>query len=161
MEPAPADTLPRLPVRERPGWLAIALIAIFVFAAIALFLVGAHLVRCTPGPDLSAIALVPLPGDPSNGSLSAHFTDGLSLALSRNASLRLVNRSSAGALLEGGVQPSGNKLRVTARLVRSAGGNLLWSHTYEFASEEAPAVQDRIAHDVAGVLQIYRHVPAF
>jgi len=30
---------------ERPGWMAIALIAIFVLTGVAIYLIGAHLVR--------------------------------------------------------------------------------------------------------------------
>jgi hypothetical protein len=33
------------PHKERPGWMAIALIAVFVLAGIAMYLVGVHLIK--------------------------------------------------------------------------------------------------------------------
>ena len=45
--------------QERPGWMAIALIASFVLAAVVMFAIGARIVRRSPGPDVSAIAVVP------------------------------------------------------------------------------------------------------
>lgn len=62
MESAPPETPAQFQTPERPGWVAIALIAAFVLAAVGMFLVGAHLVKRTPGPDLSAVDIVPFTG---------------------------------------------------------------------------------------------------
>ena len=114
MEPAPRET-PSVPyLRERPGWMAIALIAAFVLAAVGMFLIGARLVKRTPAPDLSAVAVVPFAG----ASLGADFSIGLTGALAKNRGLtRRRSAESAGTLVEGSVQQSGDRVRVAARLV--------------------------------------------
>lgn len=34
-----------IPQKERPGWMAIALIAVFVLAGVAMYLIGVHLIK--------------------------------------------------------------------------------------------------------------------
>lgn len=162
MEPAPGETAAQFQTRERPGWVAIALIAAFVLAAVGMFLIGAHLVKRTPGPDLSAIAVVPFAGltsDIGRQSLGVNFTTGLVAALAKNAGLRIVDGPGAGALLEGSVQQSGDRARVVARLVRAAGRNELWAHAYDCAVQDVPALQAEIARDVAVALHMYQQMP--
>jgi hypothetical protein len=155
MEPEPADTPARIQTRERPGWVAIALIAAFVLAAVGMFLIGARLVRRTPAPDLSAVTVVPFAG----ASLDVDFSTGLTGALAKDRGLRVVNGPNAGALIEGSMQQSGGRVRVAVRLVRAAGHNLLWAHTYDLAIQDVPAVQRDIARDVAATLRLYQQVP--
>jgi len=162
MESAPPETPAQFQTPERPGWVAIALIGAFVLAAVGMFLVGAHLVKRTPGPDLSAVDIVPFTGltpDAGRQSLGAHFTTGLAAALSGGRGLRVVSGPGAGALLEGSVQQSGDRLRVAARLIRAADRNQLWAHQYDFAVPDTPAAQAEIARDVAAVLRMYQQVP--
>jgi hypothetical protein len=157
MEPAPLETpaVPHFQIRERPGWAAIALIAAFVLAAVVMFLIGARLVKRTPAPDLSAVTVVPFAGQ----SLGTDFTTGLTDALAAEAGLRVVNGPNAGAFIEGSVQQSGDRVRVAVHLVRAAGRNLLWTHTYDLATQDVPAVQRDIARDVAAALRLYQQVP--
>ncbi len=150
MEPAP-----RLQTPERPGWIAIALIAAFVLAPVGMFLIAARLVKRTPAPDLSAVTVVPFAGQ----TPGADFTTGLTDALARDPGLRVVNAPGAGALIEGSVQQSGDRVRVAVRLVRATGRNLLWAHTYDLAIQDVPAVQRDIARGVAAALRLYQQVP--
>ncbi len=135
--------------------MAIALIAAFVLAAVGMFLIGARLVKRTPGPDLSAVAVVPFAGQP----LGPLFSAGLAAALAGNGGLRVLNPPGAGTVIEGSVQQSGDRVRVAARLVRAAGRDVLWAHTYDLAMNDLPAVQVEIAHHVAAVLRMYQQVP--
>jgi hypothetical protein len=135
--------------------MAIALIAAFVLAAVGMFLIGAHLVKRTPGPDLSAIAVGPFAGQ----SLGAGFTVGLTDAMARTGGLRIVDGPGAGALLEGSVQQSGDRLRVVARLIRAAGRNELWAHAYYCAVQDVPALQGEIARDVVAALRMHQQMP--
>jgi hypothetical protein len=155
MEPAPRETPAAPRLRERPGWVAIALIAAFVLSAVAMFLIAARLVKRTPAPDLSAVTVVPFAGT----SLGVDFSIGLTGALANDRGLRIVTGPSAGAFIEGSVHQAGDRLRVSANLVRAAGHNLLWAHAYDLAIQDVPAVQRDIARDVAATLRLYQQVP--
>lgn len=143
-------------IREKPGWMAIALIAAFVLAAVGMFMIGARLVKRTPGPDLSAVAVLPFAGD----SLATQFSAGLREVFAKNDGLRVVDASNAVVLIEGSVQQSGDRVRVAVRLVRSAGRNALWARSYDFDVKDAAAVQGAIAHEVWAVVQMYQRMPA-
>jgi len=57
-------------------------------------------------------------------------------------------------VLEGSVRKSGNKLRITAQLVRAADSTHLWSQTYDRPLDDIFAVQDEIANAIMQALQI-------
>mgnify|MGYP001820511902 CR=1 FL=1 len=57
-------------------------------------------------------------------------------------------------LLEGTVQTSGDRIRVTARLVAVASSTTLWSQTYEKTFDDVFAIQDEIAADVVANLRV-------
>ena len=57
-------------------------------------------------------------------------------------------------VLEGSVRTSGNKLRITAQLVRTADSAHLWSETYDRPMNDIFAVQDEIAAAIVQALQI-------
>ena len=57
-------------------------------------------------------------------------------------------------VLEGSVRKSGNKVRITAQLIRTADSTHLWSETYDRPLDDIFAVQDEIAGAIVQVLQI-------
>jgi tetratricopeptide (TPR) repeat protein len=57
-------------------------------------------------------------------------------------------------ILEGSVRKSGDKIRVTAQLVKVADGFHLWSETYDRTLDDIFAVQDDIARSVAQALEV-------
>ena len=57
-------------------------------------------------------------------------------------------------VLEGSIRRSGNKIRVTAQLVRADNGYHLWSQTYDRDLQDVFRVQDDIANAVVQALQI-------
>jgi TolB-like protein/DNA-binding winged helix-turn-helix (wHTH) protein len=66
-------------------------------------------------------------------------------------------------LLEGSVRRSGNRLRVTAQLIRADNGYHLWSQTYDRELKEAFTLEDEIAQAVTQRLQVKLnggHAPA-
>jgi TolB-like protein/cytochrome c-type biogenesis protein CcmH/NrfG len=105
------------------------------------------------------------------------FSDGLTeqiiTALSHVEGLRVAARTSSFALrgrglgaraigdtldvetvLEGSVRRDGNNLRVTAQLVDAATGYHIWSDQYDRRVADVFAVQDEIANEIAGALQL-------
>ncbi|MEK7403709.1 MAG: winged helix-turn-helix domain-containing protein, partial [Acidobacteriota bacterium] len=106
-----------------------------------------------------------------------YFCDGLAEeltnALTRLRGLRVVARTSAfafkgkavdvreigrqlnvGAILEGGVQRIGDRLRITVQLINAADGCHLWSDRFDRATGDVFAVQDEIARAVVGELRV-------
>ena len=57
-------------------------------------------------------------------------------------------------VLEGSVRTSGNKLRITAQLVRTADSTHLWSERYDRPMDDIFAVQDEIANAIVSELKI-------
>jgi serine/threonine protein kinase/tetratricopeptide (TPR) repeat protein len=57
-------------------------------------------------------------------------------------------------LLEGSVRKEGNRVRITAQLVKAADGFHLWSETYDRELHDIFAVQDDIAQSVSTALKV-------
>ena len=62
-------------------------------------------------------------------------------------------RLGVATVLEGGVRKSGDRLRVTVRLVDVAGGYQLWGGRFDRSLEDVFAIQDEIAENVATALR--------
>jgi adenylate cyclase len=126
-------------------------------------------------PDKPSIAVLPfdnMSGDPDQ----EHFADGvvesITAALSRIRSFFVIARNSAFAykgrpinvreigrelgvayVLEGSVQRVGQRVRITAQLIETAGGMHLWTERYDGSLDDIFDLQDRITEAVAGALQ--------
>jgi len=126
-------------------------------------------------PDRS-IAVLPF-ADMSEKKDQEYFADGLAEELmgmlSRVPSLKVAARTSSfyfkgrqattaeiaktlgvGHLLEGSVRKSGDRLRVSAQLVRAADGFQLWSETFDRRLDDVFQVQDEIANAVVKALEV-------
>jgi TolB-like protein len=57
-------------------------------------------------------------------------------------------------VVEGSVRRSGERVRITAQLIRAADGFHLWSQTYDRTLEDIFAVQEDIAQSIAEVLDV-------
>jgi len=57
-------------------------------------------------------------------------------------------------VLEGSVRKSGSRIRISAQLINVHDGYHLWSETYDRDMRDIFAVQDEIAHSVAGKLKV-------
>jgi adenylate cyclase len=124
----------------------------------------------------NSIAVLPfdnMSDDPAN----MHFADGLSEELlnllSRIPGLRVVARTSSFSfrgravsaatiaqelkvshLLEGSVRKAGNRIRITAQLVRGADSSHVWSQAFDRDLNDIFAVQDEIAAAVVDELEV-------
>jgi TolB-like protein len=145
--PAVTDAAPGAPPAEKPGQAAAKSIAVLPFA------------------DMSA------------GKDQEYFADGLSEELlnllAKLPELRVAARTSAfkfkgeridvqevarklnvAHILEGSVRKSGNKVRITAQLIKAADGYHLWSETYDRTLDDIFVVQDDIAGEVVKALKL-------
>ncbi len=153
-DPQPAPGLRR----ERPGWLAIAFIGICVLTPVALYLTG---VRMIHKPSLRpAIAVLPFTAVDADAE-AARFGDGLKAQLKdalRHASeLRVVDRG-ADVVVQGTVERSAHRLRVTAWLIRAANRYQLWAHTYELDAQNDGAASAQLAQTIATAVRAELHI---
>lgn len=58
------------------------------------------------------------------------------------------------AVLDGSIQKSANKIRVTVRLMKVADGRQLWTETFDEKFTDIFAVQDRVSERVVGLLAV-------
>ncbi len=111
----------------------------------------------------------------SDDEANEYFSDGLSEellnVLAKNPALQVAARTSSFSLkgeklsigeiaerlsvahvLEGSVRRAGDKVRITAQLIRADNGYHLWSDTYDRSLEDIFAVQDEIAGKITAAL---------
>lgn len=124
----------------------------------------------------TSIAVLPF-ADMSPGKDQEYFADGLSEQLindlAKVSGLKVVARSSAfqfrgegedlrsvghklgvANVLEGSVRKEGNRVRITASLIKVDDGFQLWSETYDRDIDRILEAQDNIARDVTSALQV-------
>jgi TolB-like protein/Tfp pilus assembly protein PilF len=153
----------------------IALVAVVLLAAGGLWLVVESR-RPVPVAEVPSIAVLPFV-DLSEAKDQEYFCDGMTEeiidALARVRGFHVAARSSAfafknkqqdireigrklnvGAVLEGSVRKSGNRLRVTAQLNNVTDGYHLWSETYEREMKDIFALQDEISRAIVSTLRV-------
>lgn len=123
------------------------------------------------GGPVRTIVVLPLKnlsGDAGQDYFADGMTEALTTGLARIESLQVISRTSAmqykaakkslpaiarelhaDAAVEGSVQRSGSRVRVTAQLVRASDDRHLWADTYERDFRDVLALQDDVASDIA------------
>jgi TolB-like protein/DNA-binding winged helix-turn-helix (wHTH) protein len=162
---------------ERRMWtfMATSLMALIVGAAMFGYFGLARTAANAGSGNSSSIAVLPF-ADLSPAKDQEYFSDGLSDQLihdlTKVPSLKVVGRSSAfqfkgknedlrsigrklgvANVLEGSVRRDGNRLRITAELIKTDDGFQLWSQTYDRQVGDIFAVQDEIARAATASLQ--------
>jgi transcriptional activator of cad operon len=140
-------------------------------ALLSFILTGSSIWRPAPTEWIASVAILPfvdLTADKAEQSFCDGLTEELSNRLSQVPTLRVVARTSAFAfrgqdedvrgiakvldtdhILEGSVRRSGNRLRVTVRLIDARNGYHLWSVDYDRDADDAISVQEDISRSVA------------
>ncbi len=73
----------------------------------------------------------------------------------RNEDLRIIGQKlGVEHILEGSIRKAGNRLRITAQLVKASDGFHLWSETYDRELDDVFAIQDEIARAITKALAI-------
>ncbi len=123
--------------------------------------------------SIAVLPFVNLSSDPEEEYFSDGVTEEIINVLSRVPGLQVAGRTSSftfkgnnhdvqwiggqlqvGHILEGTLQTSGDKLRITARLVRAADGGQIWSEKYDRELEDIFDVQEEIAQAILGAVRI-------
>lgn len=126
--------------------------------------------------DPKRIAVLPFANmspDPNDRYFADGLTEELISTVSKISELQVISRTSVmryrdaqtqisqigqelsvGSVLEGSVRKAGNKVRITAQLIRVEGDNHIWSQSYDRDLTDVFAIQGDIAEQVAGALKI-------
>jgi len=161
----------------RPSRLRTAAAVAASFLALAAIVAAVQATRRNASPPRSVLAVLPFESLGPAGEEGDYFADGLTEELitrlgSRDpAALGVIARTSvmrfkgkrqpvkevgrelgADLVLEGSVRRAGDRLRVTAQLIRARDETHLWAQTYDRAPGDAIAVQEDVANAVAAAL---------
>jgi TolB-like protein len=122
-------------------------------------------------PSVAVLPFINMSGDVNNEYFSDGLTETLLHMLAQLPDLHVAARTSSFAfkgknpsinevaaalgvahILEGSVQKSGNRVRITAQLIRANDGFHVWSQNYDRTLDDIFTIQDEIANDVASAL---------
>ena len=123
------------------------------------------------GNKIAVLPFVNMSGDEENEYFSDGLSEELLNVLAKNPALQVAARTSSFSLkdekleigeigrrlnvdhvLEGSVRKSGDRVRITAQLIRADNGFHLWSDTYDRNLDNIFAVQDEIAAKITAAL---------
>jgi TolB-like protein/DNA-binding winged helix-turn-helix (wHTH) protein/Flp pilus assembly protein TadD len=127
----------------------------------------------TPPRTIAVLPLLNLSGDANQDYFADGMTEALTTDLACMETVQVISRSSAmqykgvknkplptiagelhaDAIVEGSVQRVGNRVRVTAQLIRAATDKHLWANTYERDIGDILALQDDVASAIAGQIE--------
>lgn len=176
--PLEPETLP--PVQKAPRttmvrWVALAAILLLCFAA-ATWLELRHRAPVTVPPSIQSIAVLPLrnlSGDPAQEYLADGITEAVIGRLANIQDLRVTSRTSVmrfknpqvsvpeiartlgvDAVVEGSVIKEGDRIRVTAQLIRGATDTHFWSETYDREMRDALSLESELAQSIAEKVEV-------
>ena len=127
----------------------------------------------SPLPSIAVLPFVNLSADKENEYFSDGLADDIIDALTRLRGLRVIARTSSFAfrgkdvdareigdrlkvatILEGSVRKDGNRIRVSAQLVKAADQSHLWSERYDREMNDIFAIQDDISRAIVEKLRV-------
>ncbi|HEY4282559.1 MAG TPA: tetratricopeptide repeat protein [Chthoniobacterales bacterium] len=154
------------------GLIAIALAGLFVYRYYQKA-AGLPLAAIFPGKSVAILPFKPLVPQARDEVLEAGMADTLITKLSTAREIIIPSLSAVrryddqkhdpvtlgrelrvNSVLEGSVQKSGDRIRVTTRLIKTADGSSLWADTFDVKFTDVFSVQDAIAQKVATALAL-------
>jgi TolB-like protein/DNA-binding winged helix-turn-helix (wHTH) protein/Tfp pilus assembly protein PilF len=126
--------------------------------------------------NIRSLAVLPLENlsrDPAQDYFADGMTDELITSLAKLQTLKVISRSSVmhykgtnkplpemarelnvDGIIEGTVLRSGNRVRITAQLIRAATDQHLWAETYEGNAEDVLRLQDTVARAIVAEIRV-------
>lgn len=172
----------RVPVRSRPLFPRIAIGAVLFLAFLAtlfwLDVAGVRqrwLIKTNPTliHSLAVLPLANLSNDPNQEYFSDGMTDALITDLAQIGSLKVVSRTSSmqykqtkmtlseiarelkvDGIIEGTVQRSGDRVRITAQLIHGPSDKHLWANSYERDTRDILALERDVTQDIARQIRV-------
>ena len=174
--PPAAPISPAAITRRRTRlWFALAAVLCVCLAA-AVWLVLRHRSTATREPAIRSLAVLPLrnlSGDPAQEYLADGITEALIGRLSNIHDLRVISHTSVmrfknpqvsvpeiartlgvDAVVEGSVIKEGDRIRVTAQLIRGATDAHFWSETYDREMRDALTLESELAQSIAEKVEV-------
>ncbi len=143
---------------------------------LVLGVLGFLAVRGSPPPPIRSLAVLPLDNlsaDPEQEFFADGMTDALITELAKLGALRVISRTSTmsykkapkplqqvaqelgvDAIVEGSVLRSGERVRITAQLVRGATDEHVWAEEYERDIRDVLTLQREVARAIARQIQV-------
>lgn len=166
-----------VPMGSRRRWaLAGGLGALLILVAFGGYMLRERLGNKSSPPRIRSIAVLPLDslsGDAAQEYLSDGMTDALITDLAQIGSLRVISRTSSmqykqtkkslpeiarelkvDGIIEGTVQRSGDRVRVTAQLIDGRSDQHLWANSYEGDFRDLFALERDVTGDIAHKVQV-------
>jgi TolB-like protein/Tfp pilus assembly protein PilF len=165
------------PAIGRPMWWAGAVVIGAVISMLAVLIVfrGSRSARANSLPVIHSLAVLPLQNlsaDPAQEYFSDGMTDALITDLAQIGSVKVISRTSimrykksekslpeiarelgVDGIVEGTVQRSGDRVRVTAQLIHGSLDKHLWANTYDGDVHDTLALESNITEDIARHVQ--------
>jgi TolB-like protein/Tfp pilus assembly protein PilF len=160
----------------RRGRLWYALAAVVCILSAAAWLAWRHRVTDRSQPGLRSLAVLPLrnlSGDPGQEYLADGITEAIIGRLSNIHDLRVISHTSVmrfkdpqlsvpeiaktlgvDAVVEGSVIREGDRIRVTAQLIRGATDEHFWSETYDREMRDALTLESELAQSIAEKVEV-------
>jgi TolB-like protein/DNA-binding winged helix-turn-helix (wHTH) protein len=151
--------------------LVVGLAALLIVVSFGWYWLRERLRQMSAFPHIHSIAVLPLENlsrDPTQEYLSDGLTDALITDLAQTGSWRVISRTSSmqykqtrkslqeialelnvDGIIEGTVQRSGDRVRITAQLIHAPEDNHLWASTYERDMQDVFALEREITADIA------------
>lgn len=169
--------VPELTAKAKKGVIVIGLAVVaLVGLAVGVWLLRQKLAEARPIRSLVILPLTNLSGDASQEYFVDGITEELTTELAKLAKaepLRVISRTTAmrykntahavpeigrelhvDAVLEGAVMRSGDRVRITAQLIRAADDEHIWAQSYDRDLIDALTVQGEIAQDIAKQIKL-------
>ena len=175
----PADSLEQS--HSRRAWMAASAIGTIILGLVLLLALNVgglrdKLLTRNPVPVIHSLAVLPLQslsGDPSQEYFAEGMTDALITDLAQISALKVVSRTTAiryghpdkplpqiaqelnvDGIVEGTVQRSGERVRITAQLIYGPSDRHLWAQSFERDVKDMLALQSTVASEIAHEIQV-------
>ena len=181
-----ADTVRVTGARNHKLWIVGSLVAsaALLFVLLGVFDVGGLHKRlgASAGPQIHSLAVLPLrnlSSDPNQEYFSDGLTDELITDLAQIGSIKVISHTSTmqyrdakkplpeiarelnvDGIIEGTVQRSGNRVRITAQLIHGPSDKHLWANSYERDTRDIFALEHDVTEDIANQVQARVVTPA-
>ena len=165
--------------RNRKLWMAGSVVggAALIFVLLGIFDVGdlRTRLRASAAPQIHSLAVLPLrnlSSDPNQEYFSDGLTDELITSLAQIGSIKVISHTSTmqykdarkplpeialelnvDGIIEGTVQRSGDRVRITAQLIHGPSDKHLWANSYERDTRDIFALEHDVTKDIAAQVQ--------
>jgi TolB-like protein/DNA-binding winged helix-turn-helix (wHTH) protein/Tfp pilus assembly protein PilF len=159
--------------RKATAWIALATVLFVGICGLAIWKLRLKDRSASKIRSLAVLPLENLSGDTSQDYFADGMTDELITDLAQIRALRVISRTSVvmfkrthktlpqiardlnvDAVVEGSVVRSGNRVRITAQLIRASTDEHLWAQSYEGDTSDSLALQNKVARAIAEQIRI-------